>query len=698
MNNSYEGKDLVVFLKRKDEDSFYYESEGDCLKKSIINTLFAPNRRFYLPKEKFTAEEKKESPFPVNKDSVFVIRIVVHSAKDICAGQASSPSKLVTFGQDFFINEGIRPTGDIRSRVMPIVHVTLVSGFVEALYGSLENSAKLASYIPRSYQIMDSSIWNKIVPFDKNEKYKVGGFEGLYDAVKEIEGNYKHGLYDLEVAREYANLNARLAKQAFLSGSHASGVSPFIFHSESAIAKLIEKEFSPSDNGASKEMSTIQSIEKQNWRILLVDDKSEDALAPKELGVTKLTIIERLLKDLFKNAHVDSKQYGANDESVRENIKQTKEANKDQKGKILVEYVETIEGAEKALKSKKYDIILLDYLLEREGRGRQYGYELLENIYNFLDAKKTFAESSRESVMNDVQETGATPKSKYESYLVREAEELEKLGDGKEEENTRKEIRLYKECKNIISANSDKINSEIAKEIKNRLRSENRGCAEKIYGILKNYFEKNKYQIGPHDKLFFMFISAYTTAVYERLLAEGLNRNEKYWYIGEGACPTNTPELFKYRLLHIMDRRLDQTGIKRLSYENILTVVKKIYKGEKTHGNKREHIAFVRSNANRAYHEILGFHYDYFLLKKDEEASVLVASFLKGKEHFGAMLEHLLQLVHLTAFGTVRQWPEIWEECQFLMRTIDDNNNEIRSLKNEIVAAIESYVIDLKSE
>ena len=149
-----------------------------------------------------------------------------------------------------------------------------------------------------------------------------------------------------------------------------------------------------------------------------------------------------------------------------------------------------------------------------------------------------------------------------------------------------------------------------------------------------------------------------------------------------------------------MDRRLDQTGIKSLSYENILNVVKRIYERGEGSQKKRVRITSVRGRANEAYHKILGFHYDYFLLRdKDKGKSALVDSFLKGKEHFGAMLEHLLQLVHLTAFGTVRQWPEIWEECQFLMRTIDDNKkSSIKSLKNEIVAAIESYVIDLKSE
>ena len=59
------------------------------------------------------------------------------------------------------------------------------------------------------------------------------------------------------------------------------------------------------------------------------------------------------------------------------------------------------------------------------------------------------------------------------------------------------------------------------------------------------------------------------------------------------------------------------------------------------------------------------------------------------------MLEHLLQLVHLTAFGTVLQWPEMWEEYQYVTRTIGlDNKSEI--LK-QFSKNVEDYIITLKS-
>ena len=197
---------------------------------------------------------------------------------------------------------------------------------------------------------------------------------------------------------------------------------------------------------------------------------------------------------------------------------------------------------------------------------------------------------------------------------------------------------------------------------------------------------------GPCGKQFFMFISAFTTAVGERLRSEGLHRTEDSWYIAEGACPTNTPCLFRYYLSRIMARRLEDTGIKDLTEENIMQWAKKIYCKDETDTAKGR-ISAVRERAYKAYHYILGLHYDYYLLKQDRDNSLLVKSFLANKEQMGALLEHLLQLVHLTAFGTVRQWPEIWEEYKFFTRSINADAETLRDFSKDI----EDYIIELKS-
>lgn len=239
--------------------------------------------------------------------------------------------------------------------------------------------------------------------------------------------------------------------------------------------------------------------------------------------------------------------------------------------KIVIEYAQNVEEAERALKGKKYDIILLDYLLNGEN-GKQYGYKVLNDIYHA--------------------------------------------------------IKEY-----------------------------------------KNNYEHNKegYKIGPARRYFFIFISAYSSAVYERLLAEGLNRSEKYWHIAVGACPTNTPQLFLYNLIKLMEKRLEDSGIENLSAISIYKIVKKIFQKEISDEPS------VRHKANDYYQEVLDMQYYYRKMLDDVQfpadgnifnttGSVLITDFIGKNVYLGGLLEHLTQLVHLTAFGTVRQWPEMWEE------------------------------------
>jgi hypothetical protein len=57
-----------------------------------------------------------------------------------------------------------------------------------------------------------------------------------------------------------------------------------------------------------------------------------------------------------------------------------------------------------------------------------------------------------------------------------------------------------------------------------------------------------------------------------------------------------------------------------------------------------------------------------------------------GKQTLGGLLEHVTHMVYLTAFGTVRQWPEIWEEYRFVAAQVG------------YMEVIESYILSLKSD
>ena len=221
-----------------------------------------------------------------------------------------------------------------------------------------------------------------------------------------------------------------------------------------------------------------------------------------------------------------------------------------------------------------------------------------------------------------------------------------------------------------------------------------------------------EFKLGPRRKQFFIFISAYTTAVNERLLAQGLNRSERFWFIDTGACPTNTPQLFSYNLLQLMDKRLNDSGITRLSDDNILEFIIRIFIPKKDSPDNKS----VRERARDNYHYLLSRHYHFHEMLDDVDVpsdhdnnpgslfnitgSVLVTNFMLNHINIGGLLEHLIQLVHLTAFGTIRQWAEMWEEyiyirAYFEKSGLNANNHNDFKLACEY---IEKYIYDLKRQ
>ena len=153
-----------------------------------------------------------------------------------------------------------------------------------------------------------------------------------------------------------------------------------------------------------------------------------------------------------------------------------------------------------------------------------------------------------------------------------------------------------------------------------------------------------------------------------------------------------------------MKKRLDDMGLEKLTIPN--------YKESKEDFEKC-HIKYkiideifisddiahmentsVRQRANENFDKVLSLLYHYKNLLRDthnpgnifeSEESVLATDFIEKNPDLGGFLEHLMQLVYLTAYGTVRQWPEMWEEYQFIKSIVGP-------LKN-----IEKYIFKLKN-
>lgn len=521
--------------------------------------------------------------------ALYQFRVAIYDSKYIETYDSSKHEK--TFSQEFFGPQ--TDDKDPHINFSPIIH--LIPGLT---WNDFEKGNKAS----RFFRITDSGIWN----------YFAEGKEDFKKSLECIISNWKKCYYKLYIGQEFADLNARLTRESYLyvpidinednqenedhtineektiaSKGHAADVSPFLFHSEQKLKEKREKE----EAKLNKEYK---------WRVLLVDDRIDTIyLQPDDCKVSKDMIIKDRIEHLFGEGTCEC--VFLKDDKI-DNVFDSIQDNNNTKVVILC--VNTIDKAKLALKHYQFEIILLDYLLDRdnpkdETQRRRYGYELL-------------------------------------TYLNKEE-------------------------------------------------------------------ERKNYKIGPTKRLFFMFISAFTTAISERLRLEGLSRSEKYWHIAEGACPTNTPELFCYNLQKMMIKRIEDAGIEKISKKNILDIVKQIYKDHK--------VDSVRGMANKKYHDILSMWYHYDNIRNDMELpesgksiytttkSVLMTSYICNTLSIGGLLEHLVNLVHLTAFGTARQWPEIWEEYKFFARTFDCGTDEtLRNSLTDISRDIEDYLINLKSE
>lgn len=438
--------------------------------------------------------------------------------------------------------------------------------------------------LPRYVKVLDSSIWNYFYSLEYQLKYDEQR-KCLAKIVDNIIDNYDNGIYDLAIAHEYADFNTRMVRESFIADTklhgHGRYVSPYIFHSEREMYRKAQEKLNKLGiHPHAKKLG--------QWRILLVDDKTGDnKLSWAFMGqqnrpeITKEDIIVDRLKLLCGEKIITRK-------AREKNI-----SNNNQDSAICIETVSSIEEAKKALQEKQYEIVLLDYLLDKDGGEQHYGHELLEVIQ----------------------------------------------------------------------------------------KDYNNG--------------KRDYKYGPHKKIFFMFISAFTTAVHERLLAEGYHHSEPYWQIDEGACPTNTPYLFLYNLFCIMEQRLLDSGIYNLEPSAILRLIEPIFNASN-----------VRQAANERFDEVLRLLYHYKGLLQDvcynksediynTPGSVLATKYLADKPYLGALLEHLTHLVYLTAFGTIRQWPEMWDEYHYIRMCLYSINQDKDFHK--IFQQIEKHILNLKT-
>lgn len=472
---------------------------------------------------------------------------------------------------------------------------------------------------------LDSSVW-----------IRYAQTESAVQEIKDLFGAC-HKIYQTANAREMREFKARLAINSFLEffdGGHYGNVIPFVFHSETEMNRRIYEDRINANkgkivgSGLKAKLSRYSGKEKRtnlHWRLLIVDDNAYQNNEPDKSKVQKCEVIANILKDDCYLACEEAESAFPKCARCKNMIKEFNEKSK--KGKqcftINLECATNIEEAVDKLKKKRFDLILLDYLLgEKKNKdSRDYGTDLLRDL-----------------------------KEQYEDKIL----------------------------------------------IKDSLSEEDATSLEK-------YMQAK----GPFGKLWIFFISAFSNAISEKMLSEGMHYNTDYWYIARGACPTTTPELFRYNLYSLFYQQIKSitdASVVKVADNGVVTLLDLL-------DHIFEEAVSTRDRAMKNFNSLLRLRAHYDILKRDyymggkenpdaeKNGSPLVqALFPDMKYYSNAFWEHTQHLIYLIAFGNIRQWNEMWDEYIFIKDILYKAEVENKTKDEHSTARkIEKYIIGIKN-
>lgn len=509
--NPVKKKDVLKAVLKKGTNSIKIHPASDDIKVLMEQ---------YFPKNLIGSE----TLVPDIRDKLFPVRIVQWQTEDF-------------FDKCTLIQEYLKATN---SELLPVIHILADT--------ILPDTDLLNSHLPRYAKLMDSSIWNYCIWGDDFNNDTA--LQRTKRAIDCIWHNWEKGYYMTAQAVEYADLNARISQQSYIVGQHERAVVPFIFHSEYYTWK---RHIEPKDADT--------FCHNYQWRFLLLDDfaikslnryrKTDQKTSHPDLLPTKLDIVlDRLLsvkgmRVMYKKTETD--KWSAVGDASENNFH------------IAIECVTCIDDLLERIGSKRYDVILLDYLLGEKGVGREYSYELF-------------------------------------------------------------------------------------KELEER---------------------KDTLKIGPDNCLYFIFISSFVHAIQERLEEQHISRNDEKWFIGRGACPLNTPEIFLYNLHRCMEKKI----MAMRHIDKVPDLLNGLFKSAAN--NSADFVENCRSK----FVELLNFIMSLDRLRRNDLSgtggldgtnSVLAASMLKKGIPEPDFWEHLQHLCYMISFEPESRWPEWWEEYLFV--------------------------------
>jgi len=441
---------------------------------------------------------------------------------------------------------------------------------------------------------LDSSIWCRYISNEQEET-----------AVrKQFARNHELGLYDCNNGLEYLEFQARMLVNArfgeFESSRH-SKIPPVEFHSETEMTKKTAAIIKKLKDAVTTHPSSNHPL---IWKILLVDDHSTKNLSRGKCS--KRDVVCDVLASMFPIEIFDNKKYVPCPTKTRPELKDIYH--------IKIHCAETKEEALEFIRKQRFDMILLDYLLNKPEMTPETGRD--------FDTSDELLEEIKDST-----------------------QELER---------------------------------------------------------------------GPMGYLWFLNVSAFANAIDSKLTAKGLHYDTNEWHLNKGACPINTPELFKYNLLFFMTKQVDElvkfhkSKLEHQDMRSLVDLLRKIYMPEDGTTPRKMADLYFHSILNlEADCEIMRKDIDYGLSGKEKDdtkkllanpgKSELVFSLFPDIIHYTKPFwDHLSHLVHITAYGSPQEWPQMLVNFREIKSTLlEANKGRNEQATKKLVQKIEEYIIDL---
>lgn len=544
----------------------------------------------------------------------------------------------------------------------PVLHWSMYD-----LFALSETPLSKIYYTPRYVKYLDSSIWDYFFPLFVLAKNGIGQEEWMYNKdIKHLEyilnaiwENTCNGIYEFANAYEYYELNTRLVTNAYLvDRAHGQAVSPFVFHSEYEMKKALSKCLTRGE----EEKQDTNFCCNVKWRLLLVDDYADKPL--KEARNISQTRSCRLRTNRSEDECTSVKPTGKL-KVIIDNL-QSKGCTD------IVWCCPAEEEIEERYNNRNNDLWQLKPWRWYDKDGKEM------KRYTNPDVAIVCAQNVKQAFLLLILQ-------RYDVVLLDYL-----LGDRADKKGREYSYYLLE----LISGKCAK-------------GDENLPC--EFLGVENEYRAASKADLlGPDSCLYFMHISAFVSAIEERLREQHLLRNESFWHIAHGACPTNTPELFLYYLYRIMEKRYE--SIMKQDGQIVGTLIHflgKIYEENPRMQsvNKFNALLNLRAQYNRIKKDVYKEERELLNMKEgdsfikgcsplDCRSSRLISSTFPDILYYGnSFWEHLQHLVYLTAYGTIRQWPEMWEEYSFIKPKLELNGDKGK----KVCEAIENYIIALKS-